>query len=529
MYALRWLNGSKPGQIFEIKPGGALLGRGEECHIQILDKGISKQHAQIQLLDDKLFIKDLRSTNGVFVNGVRVQQSRLRVGDKILFHQMLFDVVEIKKTAAVTPYTQPTAPMVPPPPPNFFPQTPAPQTSAQPAGNQIQVTSLGDLGGFLDTYVNKVIVPGFYKLAENLEFRLVLGGVVGVYIFMVTFLAAFPMMNITKSSVESESRRRALTLARYLQGRNQQAINQGIETGLDTDLAREEGVKTALIVAASDGHIMAPASKVGKYENIPFIQEARKKDQEITEQIDSSTIGAAAPLRSFNAETGVQSIVAYSVVIYDMGTLAVDEGRIISLFVQVLAIASALGLLIFLILYKMIEYPIDQLNEQLDVALKENGNNDIKTTFQFPALIDLTSNINSALARINSSSSGANMSGDKQTLQLIELENLSQLMSGALLILEVSTQTIQSVNPYFENLTGLSLNAVQNQPLDVIVDQALKLNLQDLFQRSLQQVGAPVSDQLEIGGNYYDIICQSLSVGGQPSHVIACIRPKEAA
>jgi hypothetical protein len=543
MFALRWLNGPTPGQVFEIKEGTNILGRSDECQIKILDKGISKQHAQLQLLDGKVFIRDLKSTNGVFVNGVRTQQARLNVGDKVLLHQCLFDVVELKKTAVMQqPRSEYHSHGKPALPPEFLRDMPhvaqgataQSQTSDEASTPSASTTaSVGNNLNFskVDDYISRVVMPGFYGLAESFELKFILGGAVGIYILLVTVLATFPMLEVTKTSVETESQRRALSLARQLQARNQIAINQNSENALDADLSREEGVKSALIVSASDGHILAPATRLGRVDSTPFIHAARKKDAEMVSTIDSSTIGAAVPIRSYNPETGVQSVLAYSIIIYDMGSLAVDNGRVLSLFIQVLAIALALGFVLFFVLFRLIEYPLRSLNEQLDQALKDNGQYDIKTRYQFPALEELAANINSALTRISSGSGGGFGGGETAavSLQLIELENLARLIPGGLLIFDVHSNTIQSVNPQFENLTGLGLNAVQGQPLDVISDGSLRENIRELLGKSLQHVGAPASDYLEIGGVYYDLTSQALSVGGHASHVIICLRAREAA
>ena len=46
-----------------------LLGRHEECDVQIDSQKISRKHCCIILLKDKAIIRDLGSTNGVSING----------------------------------------------------------------------------------------------------------------------------------------------------------------------------------------------------------------------------------------------------------------------------------------------------------------------------------------------------------------------------------------------------------------------------------------------------------------------------
>lgn len=59
------------------------VGRSRECDIVLEDKGISRQHAQIESVDGQWVIRDLQSANGVFVNGKRVQEIALSSGDTV--------------------------------------------------------------------------------------------------------------------------------------------------------------------------------------------------------------------------------------------------------------------------------------------------------------------------------------------------------------------------------------------------------------------------------------------------------------
>ncbi len=60
------------------------IGRHPDNTIQILDRIISKEHAQIQRLPDGAFLlRDLQSLNGTFMRGDRVSELRLNDGDEI--------------------------------------------------------------------------------------------------------------------------------------------------------------------------------------------------------------------------------------------------------------------------------------------------------------------------------------------------------------------------------------------------------------------------------------------------------------
>ena len=66
--------------------GLAVLGRGEGADIRIDSKKLSRMHARFTVVEDKLYVEDLDSKNGTFVNGQRVTQRReLIKGDQLKF------------------------------------------------------------------------------------------------------------------------------------------------------------------------------------------------------------------------------------------------------------------------------------------------------------------------------------------------------------------------------------------------------------------------------------------------------------
>jgi predicted component of type VI protein secretion system len=60
-----------------------LLGRHPECDIQIDSRKVSRRHCCIAQVADYLVVRDLDSTNGIRVNGARVQEGKLRNGDEL--------------------------------------------------------------------------------------------------------------------------------------------------------------------------------------------------------------------------------------------------------------------------------------------------------------------------------------------------------------------------------------------------------------------------------------------------------------
>jgi pSer/pThr/pTyr-binding forkhead associated (FHA) protein len=69
----------------ELGSGSLLIGRLPECDVLLQDGLVSRMHARISVQHDSVIVEDLHSTNGVYVNGVRVGHSTvLREGDRVL-------------------------------------------------------------------------------------------------------------------------------------------------------------------------------------------------------------------------------------------------------------------------------------------------------------------------------------------------------------------------------------------------------------------------------------------------------------
>jgi hypothetical protein len=60
-----------------------LIGRSRDCDVTIEDANASRRHAELRNEDGSWIISDLGSTNGVKVNGRRVEEAVLRPGDEL--------------------------------------------------------------------------------------------------------------------------------------------------------------------------------------------------------------------------------------------------------------------------------------------------------------------------------------------------------------------------------------------------------------------------------------------------------------
>ncbi len=92
-----------------------LIGRHSECDIHIDDAVVSSHHAELRITANRyldnfkdVVLRDLGSTNGTLVNGVRVDEVELKNGDVIRVgqHQFSFqnqDSDQLEETAIYIP------------------------------------------------------------------------------------------------------------------------------------------------------------------------------------------------------------------------------------------------------------------------------------------------------------------------------------------------------------------------------------------------------------------------------------------
>ncbi len=72
------------GRMHKLDRAETVLGRSSDAQFQVEDDGISRKHAKVVAIGDGRFqLVDLGSTNGTFLNGLKVSSATLHDGDKI--------------------------------------------------------------------------------------------------------------------------------------------------------------------------------------------------------------------------------------------------------------------------------------------------------------------------------------------------------------------------------------------------------------------------------------------------------------
>ena len=86
------------------------VGRHADCDVRIESKKISRRHCCIVQLHDKLVIRDLGSTNGIYFNGQRVDEAVIAVQDELQIANLRYQVVKGEPTPVAASVAQAESP-----------------------------------------------------------------------------------------------------------------------------------------------------------------------------------------------------------------------------------------------------------------------------------------------------------------------------------------------------------------------------------------------------------------------------------
>jgi pSer/pThr/pTyr-binding forkhead associated (FHA) protein len=88
------VQGRPHGKFLSFPQGEFVFGRGPECHVRPNSPWVSRQHCMLCVAEDHIEIRDLGSSNGTLVNGVRVLDGRqLEDGDKVQIGPLVLQVL----------------------------------------------------------------------------------------------------------------------------------------------------------------------------------------------------------------------------------------------------------------------------------------------------------------------------------------------------------------------------------------------------------------------------------------------------
>src|SRR5580704_11632582 len=93
-FVLRFISGKYQGGEFPVVAEKQIVvGRSSELDMVLVEDMVSRKHAKIAMQSDQIWIEDLGSTNGTFVNGEKIKRARLKEGDRVLIGTSILKVI----------------------------------------------------------------------------------------------------------------------------------------------------------------------------------------------------------------------------------------------------------------------------------------------------------------------------------------------------------------------------------------------------------------------------------------------------
>ena len=94
-FRLSQINGEGAPRSFAISQDAITVGRSHEADIQIPSPTLSRKHIEVRRQGEECLVTDLGSSNGFFLNGIKVHSAVLRNGDTLQLGNILLSFQEI--------------------------------------------------------------------------------------------------------------------------------------------------------------------------------------------------------------------------------------------------------------------------------------------------------------------------------------------------------------------------------------------------------------------------------------------------
>lgn len=517
MFELRVIKGpgvsSKGGPLHIVDEGqAALVGRSEDCQIQLPSAGVSKKHCLLTPLSPtRLEVEDLGSSNGTYVNGLLVKKHILKPGDTLGIHSFVLQVVK-------------KAPEVPA-------AAPSEEFSTDFESNSIDVESSRKKDTIADKFtqwLEDAVYPGADKLSAKTDVRLLVVAAVGIWTLLVTTLSLNPFKESANARSREESVEVAKLYSRQLVRLNQRAVIEqrykDLISDLDSYVGQTPGVLTALIIDTQNGQILAPPERLGQ--TLPETERYRfarvaigRQAEHVSINEDEKIAWVSAPIKIGTNEgnkTVASVLVEYS---YVDGQFTINN--LIDQITNSMVYALILSLLFIVYIYRWIDGSLRRTAKETEKALREERNA-VDLQIVWPSLQLLHQEIGFSLAKAMQAGgdAGDGMMGSAADWAIASVDNTQ----GAAASFDPAL-TVTAWNQSMERLTGIqSTLAVGSDISEASRDVAFESAVRELADQAVMMPWTPQSRAIDFSGRDYTI-----SVVSGNSSILVNIDEEEAA
>lgn len=503
MYKLVVVGGKLRGQEFILKQGDNSLGRDSSCDIHFQVEGVSKKHLTITITDDVLYIQDMGSANGTFLNGKIVKRSVIKGGDKVALPNAILQLVFVQEKKIVVK-----------------------KKIASQKEKEESIDELLNGGTPPESLTEKIFwlfkykfMPALHGINQEYEWRILLAIFTAAFALITITLTIFPVLQDSKGVLVAEIANRGAHYAEEIGRMNASALEQKNLERIDTTfLDTEEGVVSYELFDL-EGRIVRPISRLNEYTNDPFSVQTRewfsnnKNSKVKTQLLENSQIGIGKIILAYNAKTGIPEPVGIIAIRFAPRTLAVEASKSSKLYFESLITSFLVAILFFGIVYYLTLRPIEEIRFQTEEALRGKRRN-VESKLLFEELNPVRNAINTGLQRIRE------LQRDETDIDPNDIESddnyvttLSEFMLGAQgpVIVLNSSKNLAKINTQAEDVCGIRSSMSEGMNiLDITKERGFAATLIELCDNSANNSGSSQRGHYELQGKQFDIFVTTL-------------------
>ncbi len=477
----------------ELTEGTYTIGRSSECEIRLKSPKISKRHASLVIKGSRAAIIDLGSANGVFIQGVMVKKQLIETGEDVEIAGFCLRVLPSRSGASrrggrVAGFDGNAALAA-------APEDSVPSEAQTP---QAKLLVLVD---------KKVLVP-FYGLITRFDWRWVLASILTGALVLSTLLSVIPIIRWGRQITRQEALARAHSILAQAVRENYRILNKSSDfTRLTVEnMEAEKGILSAYVIDPKTNGILAPAKYFNKtvtdvYSQLALKKVAEGKTEQVSIEKTSDVYVVAQPVYLFSQEQGERTLQVVVLGVFQLNTGITSTFQPL---VEAALFSVLMSLAAFFLVFKMFTYPITQLQEQLDSALKGEGGM-ISTDVKFPELQNLATVMNFSVSRakggaITQPVVSEEDGGEEDAVYIRTVAEFERGSSDGILLLDIDKK-VKFVGKILEDLIGMRNQYAQGQNVsDACRDQSFAGTVIDLTESVIRSLGEVQSAQLDING-----------------------------
>ncbi len=494
MYKLVAIGGKIRGKEVILHEGENIVGRGNEVDHNLTLQGLSKKHMCLTVNEGKVYIEDLGSSNGTFVNGKIIKRQALNKDDKIAVPNAIFQLVYVKEKKVSLKNTE----------------------SKEDVEIEQREVVPNHLPGKIRFHFKKKIMPIIYGFNEQYEWSQLVAILLGLFIIINIALTIFPVLRTNKNILVYEIALRGKHYADEVARINNVALQRRNLEQINTNfLDKEDGVVSYELFDL-EGRVVRPLNQLNSYTNDTLSIETRdwiqKNAKPLIKILSDGKIGIGGAIKAYDVRTGREEVVGGISIRFSPRSLTAEAANSSQAYFEALSTSILVAIFFFAMIYYLTTRHIEQMQLQIEESLR-GKRKELESKLLMKESIPLKNTINSVLQRLRELQSTDEGGFDELEDDGPYLRKLEDFLSGAqgpVLILN-SEKNINRINLEGEDLMGIRESSSSGMSLlDTARDQGFAATVIDLCDQSANNDGCNQKETYEIGGHEYEINVASL-------------------